>query len=50
LNKEQSEPSVECDLAGDLPLQSDELQLLQDLLPELIKDLLRTTGEDSATK
>lgn len=44
MNKTQSEPLVglivECDLAADLPLLAAELKLLQELLPELVKDVL----------
>ena len=44
MKKLQSEPVdgliVECDLAADLPLLPAELKLLQELLPELVKDVL----------
>lgn len=34
-----SDLSVECELASDLPLLPDELKLIQDLLPELLKEM-----------
>lgn len=36
----QSEMTVDCDLQADLPLLPAELKLVQELLPELVKDLL----------
>ncbi|MEO9230733.1 MAG: hypothetical protein ABI216_17565 [Devosia sp.] len=44
MNKPQSEPVdsfiVEFDLLADLPLQPAELKLVQELLPELVKEML----------
>lgn len=34
-----SDLTVECELASDLPLLPDELKLVQDLLPELLKEM-----------
>lgn len=31
---------IECDLDAELPLLPDELKLVQELLPELVKDML----------
>lgn len=35
----ESDLSVECDLPAGLPLLADELKLVQDLLPELLKEM-----------
>ena len=35
----ESPLDLECDLADDLPLLSEELKLVQDLLPELLKEM-----------
>jgi hypothetical protein len=40
LNKTENQLVVECNLSTDLPLMPDELTLVQDLLPELLKDML----------
>jgi hypothetical protein len=40
LNKPNPQLIVECDLAADLPLLPDEMTLVQDLLPELLKEML----------
>jgi hypothetical protein len=40
LNKAESLLLIECDLPADLPLQSAELKLVLELLPELLKDML----------
>lgn len=40
MNKTKSELVVECDLEADLPLLPAELKLVQELLPELVKDML----------
>lgn len=40
MNKTISDIDVEFDLDADLPLLPAELKLLQDVLPELLKDLL----------
>ena len=34
-----SDLTVECQLANDLPLLPEELKLVQDLLPELLKEM-----------
>jgi hypothetical protein len=39
LKNTDSDLSVECDLANNLPLLPDELKLVQDLLPELLKEM-----------
>ena len=46
MNKTESLLIVECDLEADLPLLSDELKLVQDLLPELVKDMLWLKSEE----
>ena len=38
-------PVVECDFEDDLPLQAGELTLIQDILPELIKEMLWLQSE-----
>lgn len=40
MNKSENHMVVECDLDADLPLLTDELTLVQELLPELLKDML----------
>jgi len=40
LNKTEPDLVVVCDLDADLPLLPDELKLVQDLLPELLKEML----------
>lgn len=35
----ESPLDLECDLADDLPLLPEELKLVQDLLPELLKEM-----------
>jgi len=40
LNKNETPMVVECDLDEDLPLLAAELKLVQELLPELVKDML----------
>ena len=40
MNKTTSDLSVEFDLEADLPLLPAELKLLQDMLPELLKEML----------
>ena len=40
MNTTQSDLIVEFDLSADLPLLSNELKLVQELLPELVKDVL----------
>ena len=40
MNKTQSDLLVEFDLPADLPLLPNELKLVQELLPELVKDVL----------
>ena len=40
MNKTESPLVIECDLSAELPLQSAELKLVQELLPELLKDML----------
>lgn len=35
-----SDIRVECDLPADLPVASDEVKLLQDLLPDLLKAMV----------
>lgn len=39
MNKTENPMVVECDLETELPLLSAELKLVQDLLPELLKDM-----------
>jgi hypothetical protein len=39
LKNTNSDLSVECELATDLPVMPDELKLVQDLLPELLKEM-----------
>ena len=40
MNKTENQLVVECNLPADLPLLPDELTLIHDLLPELLKDML----------
>ena len=40
MNKAESQLVIECDLPAELPLQAAELRLVQELLPELLKDML----------
>lgn len=40
MNKTESQLVIECDLTADLPLLPTELKLVQELLPELLKDML----------
>lgn len=40
MNNNKSDLAVEFDLSADLPLLPVELKLLQELLPELVKDVL----------
>jgi hypothetical protein len=40
LNKDENQLVVDCNLESDLPLLPDELKLVQELLPELVKDML----------
>lgn len=40
MNKTESQLEIVCDLDADLPLLPAELRLVQDLLPELVKDML----------
>lgn len=40
MKKLQSELIVDCDLQANLPLLPSELKLVQELLPELVKDVL----------
>ena len=40
MNNNNSDLTVEFDLSADLPLLPNELKLVQELLPELVKDLL----------
>lgn len=40
MNPSENQLTVVCDLDANLPLLPDELKLLQDLLPELLKDML----------
>jgi len=40
LKKTEDQLVVECNLESDLPLLPDELKLVQELLPELLKDML----------
>ena len=40
MNNNNSDLTVEFDLPADLPLLPDELKLVQELLPELVKDML----------
>lgn len=40
MNKTESDLVVVCDLDADLPLLPNELKLVQDLLPELLKEML----------
>ena len=47
MKKEHFEPVVECGLAADLPLQPDELQLLQDLLSELLTEMNQFQAQES---
>ena len=35
----ESDFTVECQLASDLPLLPDELKLVQDMLPDLLKEM-----------
>lgn len=37
MKKTDSELEVQCDLSADLPMLPEELKLLQDLLPEVVK-------------
>ena len=46
MNKTQSDLIVEFDLPADLPLLPNELKLVQELLPELVKDLLWLQNEE----
>jgi hypothetical protein len=39
LNQTETDMVVVFDLDADLPLQADELKLMQDLLPELLQDM-----------
>jgi hypothetical protein len=39
LNKTENQMVVECDLDTELPLLPAELKLVQELLPELLKDM-----------
>lgn len=39
MDQTQTDLIVVCDLDADLPLQADELKLMQDLLPELLQDM-----------
>lgn len=39
MNKAENSMVVECDLDAELPLLPAELQLVQELLPELLKDM-----------
>ena len=45
MNNNKSDLTVEFDLSADLPLLPIELKLLQELLPELIKDVLWLQGD-----
>ena len=40
MNKTENQLVVECNLSADLPLLPAELKLVQELLPELLKDML----------
>lgn len=40
MNTHKSDLIVDFDLSADLPLRPTELKLLQELLPELVKDVL----------
>ena len=40
MNKVESQLVIECDLPAELPLRGAELKLVQELLPELLKDML----------
>lgn len=40
MNKDENPMVIECDLDAELPLLPDELKLVQELLPELVKDML----------
>lgn len=46
MNKSQSDLIVEFDLPADLPLLPNELKLVQELLPELVKDVLWLQNEE----
>lgn len=39
MNKDENQLVVECNLESDLPLLPAELKLVQELLPELIKEM-----------
>jgi hypothetical protein len=39
LKNTDSDLRVECDLPADLPIAPEELKLVQDLLPELLKEI-----------
>jgi hypothetical protein len=39
LNESQRDIAVACELPDNLPLSGEELKLLQELLPELLKDM-----------
>jgi hypothetical protein len=41
-----SEIRIECDLAADLPIAPDELKLLQELLPDLVKEMVWAQPEE----
>ena len=40
MKNDENQLVVECNLESDLPLLPDELKLVQELLPELVKDML----------
>ena len=40
MNNTENQLVVECNLPADLPLLPDELKLVKELLPELLKDML----------
>ena len=46
MNNNNSDLTVEFDLSADLPLLPNELKLVQELLPELVKDVLWLQNEE----
>jgi hypothetical protein len=46
VNDTSSEIRIECDLPAELPIAQDEVKLLQELLPDLVKEMVWAQPEE----